>query len=406
MVFQRLVNIYVDSFRGLSREVWILATVILINRSGMMVLPFLALYATNELGFTIVQAGIVTGAYGAGSLVGSWIGGWLTDRIGFYKVLVWSLVFGGMGMMSLVLFHNYYALCLAIFITSSIADASRPPVMAAVSLFSKPENQTRAISLVRMALNLGISIGPAVAGFLAASAGYTWLFLLDGLTCIGAAIFLVVSLSGSQAKNPPPVSDQHTSSSRVLKDHVYLIFLVIAGINIMAFMQILSTAPLFFQEELYLTEAQIGLFFTFNGLLVFLFEMPLVALSQRKWRPFTSMLIGALMIGIGHMALNLDAHWLIVIILYNLFVSFGEIINFPFGNSLALTRAPVGQKGKYMGLWAMMFSVTFIVAPIVGTNLVDRYDFYTTWMVMACINFVTVPAFIWIESKWKTEKVP
>ena len=399
-MMQALWKIYVDSFRGLTKEVWILAVVILINRSGMMVLPFLTLYATKELGFTIVQAGIVTGTYGAGSLVGSWLGGWLTDRIGFFKVLVSSLILGGLGMASLLLYHTFLPLCVAIFVTSVLADASRPPIMAAVALFSRPEDQTRSISLIRMALNLGISIGPAVAGFLAGGLGYHWLFILDGATCMLASLPLLLWLDRSKAKPRVEAGEEGDAQRSIYKDYVYLIFLVVAGINIMAFMQILSTAPLYFKEVLMLTEVQIGIFFTFNGLLVFLFEMPLVNFSQKRWTPFRSMIIGAVLISIGHLALNLDAHWLLVIILYNCLISFGEIINFPFGNSISLARAPVTQKGKYMGLWAMMFSTTFILAPVLGTQLVNSIGFTYTWYVMAGISLLSVPGFLWVQQRW------
>ncbi len=396
-----LISFYTRSFEGLSREVWILAVVILINRSGMMVLPFLALYSTNELGFDFAQAGIVTGMYGAGSLVGSWLGGVLTDRIGFYRVLSWSLIIGGLGMASLFLYHDFYVLCGAIFITSTISDASRPPLMAAVSLFSKPENQTRAISLIRMAINLGISVGPALAGFLAGSVGYTWLFILDGFTCMSAAIFLILMLSPHQKKRR--MEQQSTDKSHnktVLSDHIYFLFLVVTGINIVAFIQILSTVPLYFQEGLAMTEAQIGIFFTFNGLMVFFFEMPLVAFSQKRWNPFNSMIFGAILIGLGHLFLNLPLHWLVIVSGYNILVSFGEIINFPFGNSLALSRAPSHQKGKYMGLWAMMFSSSFILAPILGTRLVEGVGFFSTWLIIAGLSFLMVPGFLWIKGKW------
>ena len=365
-----------------------------------MVLPFLALYGTNELGFSIAKAGIVTGMYGAGSLLGSWLGGVLTDRIGFYKVLSRSLILGGIGMASLIFFRDFYWLCLAVFVTSTIADASRPPLMAAISLFSKPENQTRAISLVRMALNLGISIGPAVAGFLAGNVGYDWLFILDGITCVGAAVFLVFQLNPEQRakKNQSAAEDEVDPS--ITSDWLYMIFLVVTGINIIAFIQILSTVPLFFQEQLLMNETQIGIFFTFNGLLVFFFEMPLVAFSQKRWNPFTSMILGAVLIGMGHLFLNLPLHWILVVAGYNLLVSFGEIINFPFGNSLSLARAPKSQKGKYMGLWAMMFSSAFIIAPILGTQLVEASGFFTTWLIIAGMSFAMVPGFIWISKRW------
>lgn len=396
----RFWKFYVDSFSGLSKEVWTLAVVILINRAGMMVLPFLALYCTRELGFSIVQAGIVTGMYGAGSLFGSLLGGWLTDKVGFYKVLTFSLFLGAIGMASLSLYTSFYALSVAVLLTSTIVDASRPPVMAGIAYFSEPENQTRAVSLIRMALNLGISIGPAVAGFLSASAGYNWLFILDGLTCALAGLYLVLQIEPGSRGKPKIQEEEIDSDRKITNDYLYFIFLFVAGINIIAFMQILSSIPLFFNESLGLDETQIGLFFTFNGLLVFVFEMPLVAYSQRRWSPFQSMILGGLLMGLGHLFLNLPLHWLIVIMGYNILISFGEIINFPFGNSLAMSRAPMHQKGKYMGLWATMFSLTFIIAPILGTQLIDQVGFYYTWVVMALLNFITIPGLKMVQKYW------
>ena len=363
----------------------------------MMVLPFLTLYGTRELGFSVVQAGILTGMYGAGSLLGSWLGGWLTDKIGFYKVASRSLIYGGLAMTSLLFFKEFYILCAAVFVTSTLADASRPPLMAAVSIFSKPENQTRAIALIRMAVNLGISIGPAIAGLLAGSVGYDWLFVLDGLTCILAAFYLMRNIDPAKKKKPENYS---LNTRRASSDYIYLVFLVVASINIIAFIQLMSTIPLYFNQVFGLTEAQIGLFFTFNGLIVFFFEMPLVAYSEKRWKPFTSMILGAVLMGAGHLFLNLPLHWLIVIGAYNILISLGEIINFPFGNSLALSRAPFHLKGKYMGFWAMMFSSTFIIAPILGTRLVESFGFFTTWFVIAALNFLSVPGFIWVEKQW------
>ncbi len=393
-----ILSFYVNSFQGLSREVWTLAIVLLINRSGMMVLPFLTLYGTRELGFSAVQAGILTGMYGAGALTGSWLGGWLTDKIGFYKVASSSLILGGIGMISLLFFKDFYLLSSAVFVTSTLADASRPPLMAAVSIFSKPENQTRAIALIRMAINLGISIGPAVAGFLAGSMGYNWLFILDGITCMLAAWYLIRNIQ--PAKRTRPQASGDSRRFRASSDYVYLLFLVVASINIVAFNQLLSTVPLYFNKVMGLSESHIGLFFTFNGLMVFLFEMPMVAFSQRYWNPFTSMIIGAFFMGIAHLMLNFSMHWLMVIAIYNILISLGEIINFPFGNSLALSRAPSHMKGKYMGFWAMMFSTTFIIAPVLGTRLVENFGFTVTWFVIAACNFLSIPGFIWIRKCW------
>ncbi len=399
---RKLLDFYTDSFSGLSREVWILSISVLINRAGMMVLPFLAIYCTQSLGFSITDAGLVTGAYGAGSLCGALLGGELTDRIGYYRVMIWSLLAAGIGLMTLPLYTTFWPLCLAVFMTSTLGDAFRPATMAAIGTYSNEDNQTRSISLVRMALNLGIAIGPAVGGFFAAFAGYHWLFILDGMTCLFATVFVFFMLPKPTMETQGVENKLEASPAEksVYKDHIYLIFLTVTAINIIGFMQILSTVPLFLKQELMMAETQIGLFFTINGLIVFLLEMPLVSLSQKKINPFHSMMIGAFLIGVGNLTLNLDLAWLPIIILYNITISIGEIINFPFGNSLSLQRASPAQRGKYMGLWSMMFSVTFIIAPVLGTFLVDRVGFQMTWYAMAGLSLLSLPGFLWVKQRW------
>ncbi len=63
-----------------------LALVMLINRTGAMVLPFLSIYMTQALNFTIKEVGVVLACFGLGAVTGSWLGGWLTDRYGNFWV--------------------------------------------------------------------------------------------------------------------------------------------------------------------------------------------------------------------------------------------------------------------------------------------------------------------------------
>ena len=87
---------YMNSFRGLSREIWWLALITFINRAGTMVIPFLSLYLTQDLGFTLENVGIIMTCFGIGSLIGSWVGGKLTDVFGYYKVMLISLLLTGL----------------------------------------------------------------------------------------------------------------------------------------------------------------------------------------------------------------------------------------------------------------------------------------------------------------------
>src|SRR5450432_1693745 len=93
----KTVTAYRDAYAGLSRETWLLSMVMLINRSGTMVVPFMSLYLTSgKMGYSIGQAGFVYGLFGAGAFAGAWLGGKLTDKIGFYPVQLITLTGGGL----------------------------------------------------------------------------------------------------------------------------------------------------------------------------------------------------------------------------------------------------------------------------------------------------------------------
>lgn len=389
-------SFYKNSFQGISSPVWILSTVMFINRSGMMVLPFLTLYTTQALGFTVVQAGMIAGAFGAGSLCGSWLGGWLADRIGSYKVIIIGLIGGGLGLLSLLFFTTYYALLIAVFCVSTIGDTLRPGVFSAVALYSSVKNQTRSISLIRMAINLGISIGPALGGFVAGSIGYHFLFVFDGITCLLAAVFFVLFLPAKERKDANK-KEEVRYSKNVYTDYQFLIFLFVNMLNLVAFFQILSTIPLFLENVMGLSEVQIGFFFTLNGLIIFIFEMPIVFATEHKRTKMFWATIGAGMIGLAHFALNIDAFWLVPFLGYSLLIGFGEILNFPFSNTIALQRGKSRGVGKYMGLYTMMFSTCFIIAPILGTNLLDKFGFEYLWWFIGILNMLSVLGFIWIK---------
>ena len=153
---------YINTFRGLSKEVWWLAFITLINRAGTMVIPFLSLYLTKSLNFSLSDVGWIMTAFGLGSVMGSWLGGKLTDKIGFYKVMVFSLFATGLLFILLQYLNTFITFWFGILIIMLIADMFRPAMFVALIAYSKPENKTRSVTLIRLAINLGFSAGPAL----------------------------------------------------------------------------------------------------------------------------------------------------------------------------------------------------------------------------------------------------
>ena len=181
---KKMYNNYIASFKGLSREIWFLALISLVNRAGTMVIPFLSLYLIKELNFSESDAGYILVFFGIGSTFGSLLGGKLVDKIGFYKVMIFSLLLTGFGFIGLQYIRSFWGLCFGILFVMTIADTFRPAIFVSLKAYSKPENQTRSLALIRLAINLGFTAGPAVGGLIIAKIGYQGLFWVDGVTCL------------------------------------------------------------------------------------------------------------------------------------------------------------------------------------------------------------------------------
>ncbi len=388
-MLRSLLHFYIDTFRGLSVKVWKLAGVLLINRSGMMVLPFLALYVIEELKWSKTDAMIINGCFGLGSLVGAYFGGKLADRIGTFNTMFFALIGSGLLFLSMGFISNFYWLCVFMFLTTTVSDLFRPASFSALAQLTTKENVTRGISLIRIAINLGISIGPFIGGLLAASVGYFWLFIVDGTTCLLGALFLFLSLS-------PPKEQRRADPNKMANtknpytDKVFLAYLFFNLLNLIVFFQILQVIPVYFSEVLLLSKQEIGLFFMANGLMIVFLEMPIIYFLEKRKAIFIPLIIGMVLIGLSFLSFYATVlSTLFIISLYNILTTVGEIINFPFINTVALRRSGKENTGVYMGAVAVLFSIALIIAPV-GLPISEKLGYSTFWFL--CFLFCCVGA--------------
>ena len=154
----RALQIYRDAYTGHPREVWALATLTVINRMGTMVLPFLTVYMSTVLGFSLSDAGLLAGAFGLGALGGSYLAGRLSDHLGPDPVILASLLVSGVFFISLQYAEGFYSLFVLIFCTGLFGEAYRPAVMASVGSYVPSSRVGRSMAFLRLAASLGIEL--------------------------------------------------------------------------------------------------------------------------------------------------------------------------------------------------------------------------------------------------------
>jgi predicted MFS family arabinose efflux permease len=394
---------YINNFSGLSKEIWLLSLVTFVNRAGAMVIPFLSLYLVDSKDFSLPQVGWIMSAFGLGSLVGTYFGGRLTDTIGYYKVITYSLFLGGLGFIGLQFLDTFYGFCIGIFFLTLVADAYRPAIFVACEVYSKPGNVTRSIALIRLAINLGFSIGPLIGGLIIAHINYTSLFWIDGISCIIASAVLIGKIRPrpadtlSQTEVTPQISNSKIKEGLPpYRNGYFLLLFIIMIATTITFVQYFSVMPLYYKLAHFLSEDIIGWLLFLNGAVIVIFEMPLVNWMERvKISKTMATFWGIVFIALSFIVLNLTS-WSGILIIGMLLMTLGEMVGSPFSNALALEMAPKGRKGSYMGLYSMSFSISHIVGHNSGMNLVDSYGFDITWYVMFAFLILVGIITLWL----------
>ena len=395
------IQLYKNAYNGLSRRIWLLSIVMLINRSGTMVLAFMTLYC-KHLGFTTKQGGLVVAIYGIGSVAGAFLGGKITDKFGFYYTQFTALFLGGTMFIVLGQMRSYESICISTFFLSMVNESFRPANAAAIAHYSTVKNRTQSFSLVRLAINIGWGIGVALGGFLA-SINYHLLFWTDGFTNIAAAISLLIILPKVSLAQQTSTVKQHESkpiSISAYRDKEFLKFLVLTVLFASCFFQMFTTVPVYFKEGLKLNEFWIGVVMSVNGILIALIEMVLVFKLEGRKPYLTFMCYGSVIMGIAYLLLNLPIASGFIIALFSMMViTIAEMIGMPFMNSYYIGKSSDLNRGQYAGLYTMSWSLAQVIGSICGALVAATFGFFNLWLLVGFVCMVAAAGYYWLQKK-------
>lgn len=385
------INLYRSAYTGLTRRMWLLALVMLINRSGTMVLAFMTLYI-NHIGYSPKLAGFVVGVYGIGSLVGAFIGGKISDRFGFYYTQFFSLFCGGILFITLGQMKTYGSICVCTFFLAMINESFRPANATAIAHYSNPQNRTQSFSINRLAINLGWGVGGALGGFLA-SVNYHLLFWVDGFTNIFAALLLLWVLprvSVRQQQNLSKTSEEKVSVKPAHTDKNFLYFIGLQVLFSICFFQLFTTIPLYFKAGLHINEFWIGIIMAMNGVIIALVEMVIVFKLEGR-RPYLQLItFGTIIMAISFFVLNVPfIHGFSIAVLSMLLMTFAEMTSMPFMNSYYISRSSDGNRGQYAAYYTMAWSAAQIIGSTSGTQVAYAIGFNNLWWIVGCICLLT-----------------
>ncbi|WP_095119508.1 MFS transporter [Pseudomonas sp. Irchel s3f10] len=367
---------------------WVLAALLFINRLSSMVKLFMALYLRQELGLAIETVGWLLSAYGAGLLVGSMLGGWLSDHVrtarltaALFFVSVWVLILLG-------LVTQVSLLAALLLLSGGIDGAIRTLHQRLIMEYCEVAQRSRAQALSRVARNLGMAAA-GVAGGVLAQADFRWVFFGSAAMTLLALMWFV----RTTWRRPVLINDEKSTddagSGVPHRDKPFLWLLAATAVLGIAFDTVYSTLGNYLRDYYHLSTEAIGWQFGLNALLVIALQIPLSHWAER-WGMRRQMLLGSVLLACGLGMLPFGSG-LFYVCLSTLIWTLGEAFFMPPLNVLAMHFAQGGKSGQYFGLFFMSWSASALLSPVLSGQLYGQFGGHSVWLASALMVLISIP---------------
>jgi MFS family permease len=372
---------------GLPATFWYLWTGTLINRLGSFVVIFLAIYLTQERGFSELQAGLVLGLWGAGGAVGTTVGGVLTDRWGRRPTLLTAHVGAASMMLALGFARPLWAVATGALLLGLFAEAARPAFGAMMIDVVPERDRLRAFSLNYWAINLGFASAAVLAGF-AAEVDYLLLFVVDAATTLITALVIFAKVAETRQRGTAPAGGARVPRGAlrgILTDRIYLGFVALNLLSALVFLQHISMLPIAMGED-GLSTSTYGSVIALNGVLIVFGQLFVPRLIRGRSRSHVLALASVVMgVGFGLTAFaGVAWFYALTVLIWTL----GEMLSSPSNSTLIAELSPAEMRGRYQGVFSLSWQLAGATAPILGGLVRQEAGNVALWLGCAVIGGV------------------
>jgi MFS family permease len=377
------------------RQFWILFGGTLVNSTGGgMVFPFLTLYLHQRLNLSLTLVGLSLTLWSASSLVGQLVGGSFTDRFGRKRLMAFSLASGAILLPIFGLADTFLSAAGIAVLMGFTGAMYQPARDAMIADLVGSEKRPQAYGLVRVVSNLGIAIGPAIGGFLAAR---SYLMTFTASAAVTFVFFLITLILIAETK-PSTAAVQKSGAQvpgnfiSVLRNSPFLAFCAATTLVLLAAVQMIMVLPVYMKDQFGLGESFFGWVMTTNAGMVVLFQFPITRATEKLPR-LPLMAAGAVLytLGVGSVALGSS---FIHFVLSMAVATLGEMIISPTATSVTADLAPSDLRGRYMSVLGLTWMVGMGLGPMLGGIISDTLTPRVLWPIMACTALAGAMAYL------------
>src|SRR4029077_18083634 len=354
--------------------------------AGSSAYPFLGIWAIKELQRPQSRPACTYRISAALAGVVGYVGGHWSDRIGRRPLILAGWGFQSLVPLGLIAAGDHVYLGLALLASlPAFGSLGNAADQAMVADLVAPERHEAAYASVRVASNLGVTIGPPIGGLLLI--GGDWDHLWIGTFVLASAGFAIafrfIPHGGAYAPEGPP---QRGSFAVIIRDSPFLLFMLASVFATMTYIATETLLPISAATTHHLAPAAWGALMIVNPLLVTFFQLRLT-----RWTVSipASLKLGVAMplMGVPFLLLNINGSALTIALVILLFV-IGEMLWVPTSQAVVAALAPADIRGAYMGAFGSTWSVGWTLTPFLGLQVRSAYGDATMWMCVAVVGVI------------------
>lgn len=373
-------------FGGFPAAFWWLWVSTLVNWLGRFVVPLMAIYLTQSLGYPPMTAGIMLALFGAGGVVSGVIGGALADRIGRRITIVTSHICASLVMLMLSFADSPITIGILLTTLGLVGNAAEPATKALIADLLPPKDRARGFAANMWALNLGYAAGPLIGGVVA-EYSYMLIFVINAAATLATAGIIFSRLPSDRRRiaDTAFLTSAPTTIADILRDRIFVSFVLLNFLFALIYVQSTISLPMVLASQGFPPSAY-GLLLSINGFVLILMQMPAAAYVSRYSRSI-ALAVSAMVVGIGFGTHMFAATWAVYAIGVFIWTA-AEIINMPLAASVTSDLAPSDARGRYLGLFMGTWSAASLVAPLLAGYTIQHHGAQMLWALCAGLGVV------------------
>lgn len=392
------------SYKEYPRTFWLLMGATLIDQIGrFLLLPFFALYITDHFGISMTQVGQLFLIWSVSGTLGSFASGAIADKFGRKAIIIFGLVFSGATSLFIGFADDVRLVFGLAALVGFLSDIGSPAQAAMITDLLPANRRAEGFSIWRVVANIAAVIGPLLAGFLVnSSEDYIRLFIADAVA--SGVTALIVFLAIPETK-PAPV-EGHVPESllqvilgyrRVLRDYVYMAFIVVSIGASMVYAQMNTTMPVYMRDVSNIAPQGYSYLLSLNGAMVVLLQF-WITRQLRSYSPMLAMAAGVLLYAIGFGMFgfgNTLGYFAIAMVI----ITVGEMVLTPVAQAVAARFAPEDMRGRYLAMFNFSYAIPFAIGPLLAGIIWDQLEPHWLWYAAGIVGLICSVSYLWLQAR-------